>query len=51
MKSKARTVEAVGHYDDTYDDNDFELTSKSKAHKKIKVNSKDAYGGNILRPR
>ncbi|KAJ8297398.1 hypothetical protein KUTeg_023929 [Tegillarca granosa] len=50
MKSKARTVEAVGHYDDTYDDNDFELTSKSKAHKKIKVNSKDAYGGNILRP-
>ncbi|OWF37267.1 transmembrane protein 131-like isoform X2 [Mizuhopecten yessoensis] len=49
-KSKARTVKMIGHYDDTYDDDEFELTSKSKAHKRIKVSSKDAYGGNILMP-
>ncbi|XP_064637998.1 transmembrane protein 131-like isoform X2 [Lineus longissimus] len=32
------------------DDDDFVLTTKSKAHKKIKVDSKKVYGGNILRP-
>lgn len=30
---------------------DFQITSKSKAHKNIKVDPKSAYGGNILEPR
>ncbi|KAK3100282.1 hypothetical protein FSP39_017460 [Pinctada imbricata] len=48
-KSKARTVKTKGHFDDTIDDDDFELTSKSKAHKKIK-NQKEVYGGDIFHP-
>ena len=39
-------IEDIGCADD-----DFELTTKSKAHKKVKVNPKEAYGGNILKPR
>jgi len=30
---------------------EFIITSKSKAHKKIKIDPKNAFGGNILRPR
>lgn len=32
-------------------DDDFVMSSKSKLHKKIKVNPKDAFGGNIHLPR
>ena len=49
VKSKARTVRTMGHFDATMDDDDFELTSKSKAHKKIKI-QKDVYGGDIFHP-
>ena len=43
------TVRTMGHFDATMDDDDFELTSKSKAHKKIKI-QKDVYGGDIFHP-
>ena len=32
------------------DDVDFQITSKSKAFKKIKENSKEMYGGDINEP-
>ena len=32
------------------DDSNFEVTSKSKAHRKIRVN-KETFGGDIMRPR
>lgn len=49
-KSKPRVVKTTGHYDSTIDDADFELTSKSKGHKRIKSKSKDVYGGDIFHP-
>ncbi|XP_061164811.1 transmembrane protein 131-like isoform X1 [Saccostrea echinata] len=49
-KSKPRVVKTTGHYDKTADDAEFELTSKSKGHKRIKGKSKDVYGGDIFHP-
>ena len=37
--------------DEDNNDEEFVITSKSKAHKKIKVDPKNAFGGNIHRPR
>lgn len=50
---KSKTVEKYSPIleDISCVDDDFELTTKSKAHKKVKVNPKEAYGGNILKPR
>ncbi|CAE1282442.1 unnamed protein product [Acanthosepion pharaonis] len=49
---KSKTVEKYSPIleDISCVDDDFELTTKSKAHKKVKVNPKEAYGGNILKP-
>nr|KAG5711560.1 hypothetical protein BaRGS_016742 [Batillaria attramentaria] len=44
-----KVVAAVLNGDVNDDDNNFELTSKSKAHRKIRVNPK-IYGGDIMRP-
>ncbi|XP_076446798.1 transmembrane protein 131-like isoform X2 [Babylonia areolata] len=44
-----KVVAAVFNGDVNDDDNNFELTSKSKAHRKIRVNPK-IYGGDIMRP-
>lgn len=49
-KKSKRVVKTTGHYDSTIDDADFELTSKSKGHKRIKSKSKDVYGGDIFHP-
>ena len=52
-KSKKKTEKAVAavlNGDVNEDDHSFELTSKSKAHRKIRVNPK-IYGGDIMRPR
>ncbi|XP_048778429.1 transmembrane protein 131-like isoform X3 [Ostrea edulis] len=49
-KSKPRVVKTTGHFDSTIDDADFELTSKSKGHKRIKSKSKEVYGGDIFHP-
>ncbi|XP_070197652.1 transmembrane protein 131-like isoform X2 [Littorina saxatilis] len=48
-KKPDRAVAAVFNGDLTEDDNNFELTSKSKAHRKIRVNPK-IFGGDIMRP-
>ncbi|GAB1597873.1 transmembrane protein 131-like isoform X1 [Argonauta hians] len=49
-KSKAVEKASPINEDIVYADDDFELTTRSKAHKKIKVNPKDTYGGNIWKP-
>ncbi|XP_029658546.1 transmembrane protein 131 isoform X2 [Octopus sinensis] len=54
-KSKSKKSKPVEKHspiieDIVYADDDFELTTRSKAHKKIKVNPKDTYGGNIWKP-
>jgi hypothetical protein len=49
-KKSERAVAAVLNGEVNEDDRTFELTSKSKAHRKIRVNPK-IYGGDIMRPR
>ena len=49
-KNKDKVVAAVLNGDVNDDDTNFELTSKSKAHRKIRVNPK-IFGGDIMRPR
>ena len=48
-KEKKLTVEDVPGT--IINEDEFIITSKSKAHKKIKIDPKNAFGGNILRPR
>ena len=48
-KEKKLSVEDVT--DAAINEEEFIITSKSKAHKKIKIDPKNAFGGNILRPR
>ena len=50
LKPIDRAVAAV-LADDYNDDDNFELKSKSKAHRNIRVNPKETFGGNVLRPR
>ena len=40
-----------GIEDEDAGEDEFVITSKSKAHKKIRVDRKSAYGGNIHCPR
>ncbi|KAI0212835.1 transmembrane protein 131 [Lamellibrachia satsuma] len=47
-KEKKLTVEDVPGT--IINEDEFIITSKSKAHKKIKIDPKNAFGGNILRP-
>ncbi|XP_041357021.1 transmembrane protein 131-like isoform X2 [Gigantopelta aegis] len=49
LKPIDRAVAAV-LADDYNDDDHFELKSKSKAHRNIRVNPKETFGGNVLRP-
>ena len=49
-KEKKPSVEDVTEAGINNED-EFIITSKSKAHKKIKIDPKNAFGGNILRPR
>lgn len=48
-ENKAVTVK--GEDDDGENTAEFELSTKSKAHKKIKIDSSKVYGGDILKPR
>ncbi|XP_046566823.1 transmembrane protein 131-like, partial [Haliotis rubra] len=49
LRPMDRAVPAI--LDDDYnDEEEFELTSKSRGHRKIRVNPKETFGGNILRP-
>ena len=48
---QAQLVNEIKHDDENEeDDNSFELTSKCKAHRKLRVNQK-IYGGDIRHPR
>ncbi|KAL3880716.1 hypothetical protein ACJMK2_032934, partial [Sinanodonta woodiana] len=52
-KSKSRNLEPLiipPTEDDFSNQGDFELTSKSRAHKRIKVSPKNTFGGDILKP-
>lgn len=47
-KGKRNKIQNVGT---TGIDDDFELSTKSKAHKKIKIDPRKAFGGDIMKPR
>ncbi|KAG1714735.1 Transmembrane protein 131 [Nymphon striatum] len=49
-KYENKTVSVKGTDDDGDNNGDFELSTKSKAHKKIKIDPSKVYGGDILKP-